>query len=344
MDTSLVIINQDAPRALEMIGAAANSAATHHLLADYQARKSSETLRRQRADIALFASYLLAAGVLVEPGAMAVDLALWRGVTWGLVDGFNRWSLAQAYAIGSVNVRLATIKTYCALAARAGAISAQELALIKTVHGYRAEEGRNVDEKREQSATRTRRPDARKAEPVSISPTHAALLKKQPAATSKGRRDALIVCLLVDHGLRVGEIAALNLSALDLDTGMLTFYRRKVHKVQIHQLTPDTWQAARAYLGILSEHDQDTPLFTGPCSKGRISERTINARIAALGKRLDIAALSPHDGRHFWATDAVRNGTDIKSLQDAGGWSSPAMPLRYAESGKIANEGVKLSS
>ena len=34
--------------------------------------------------------------------------------------------------------------------------------------------------------------------------------------------------------------------------------------------------------------------------------------------------------------------TDIKSLQDAGGWSSPAMPLRYAETNKIANQGVKL--
>lgn len=38
---------------------------------------------------------------------------------------------------------------------------------------------------------------------------------------------------------------------------------------------------------------------------------------------------------------ASRNGTPIRNLQDAGGWSSPAMP-RYAQAQEIANEGVIL--
>jgi hypothetical protein len=37
-----------------------------------------------------------------------------------------------------------------------------------------------------------------------------------------------------------------------------------------------------------------------------------------------------------------RKGTQIRALQDAGGWSSPAMPLRYAESARIANEGAEV--
>jgi hypothetical protein len=32
----------------------------------------------------------------------------------------------------------------------------------------------------------------------------------------------------------------------------------------------------------------------------------------------------------------------IDGLQDAGGWSSPAMPLRYVEAAKVANEGVRV--
>lgn len=36
------------------------------------------------------------------------------------------------------------------------------------------------------------------------------------------------------------------------------------------------------------------------------------------------------------------HGTDIKALQTACGWNSPAMPLRYAEENTIANEGVVL--
>ena len=39
----------------------------------------------------------------------------------------------------------------------------------------------------------------------------------------------------------------------------------------------------------------------------------------------------------------MRGGTDLKSLQDAGGWKSPAMPLPYVESQAAANQGVKLA-
>ena len=73
-----------------------------------------------------------------------------------------------------------------------------------------------------------------------------------------------------------------------------------------------------------------------------MSERAITSRVADLGQSIGVAGLSAHDCRHYWATQAARNGTAIDRLQDAGGWNSPAMPLRYVESAKIANEGVKL--
>jgi len=52
--------------------------------------------------------------------------------------------------------------------------------------------------------------------------------------------------------------------------------------------------------------------------------------------------LSAHDCRHTWATLATRSGTPLDRLQDAGGWASPTMPLRYIEVAKIANQGVRL--
>jgi integrase len=55
-----------------------------------------------------------------------------------------------------------------------------------------------------------------------------------------------------------------------------------------------------------------------------------------------LKGLSAHDGRHSWATKAVRSGTDPFALQEAGGWNSLAMPRRYVEAARIANEGVKL--
>lgn len=38
------------------------------------------------------------------------------------------------------------------------------------------------------------------------------------------------------------------------------------------------------------------------------------------------------------------SGTDQLALQEAGGWASPAMPRRYVERAKIANDRVKLQT
>jgi len=317
------------------IGQTANFIAQQSVLQDYQDRKSQQTLRRQKADIALFEQFLASAGHKVE--GLVYDLAVWSFVTWGLVEAFNRWQLEQGYATGSINVRLATIKVYVQLSAKAGHIPHQEFALIKTVQGYRLTDARNVDEKREQ----TRRPDAKKEMPVSLSPVHAALLKKQPD-TKKGRRDSLLMCFLLDHGLRVSEVADLNISSVNVQSGQLTIYRHKTNKTQIHDLSSDTYQAARLYLADCDPGQE--PLFMGICSKDRVSTSSLNERVTQLGKFIGVKGLSPHDCRHFYATDALKNGTDIKSLQDAGGWNSPAMPLRYAESAKVANSGVKLTA
>jgi len=64
--------------------------------------------------------------------------------------------------------------------------------------------------------------------------------------------------------------------------------------------------------------------------------------VGVLGRRVGIENLSPHDCRHYWATRATKLGTHIKNLQQAGGWNSPYMPIRYAEDNAIANEGVIL--
>jgi integrase len=69
---------------------------------------------------------------------------------------------------------------------------------------------------------------------------------------------------------------------------------------------------------------------------------SITRRVRTLGEALGIDHLSAHDCRHYWTTAAFRGGNDIKTIQDAGGWTSPYMPLRYAQSQKIANKGLKL--
>lgn len=102
--------------------------------------------------------------------------------------------------------RVATVRRYCDLAFRAGHLTEEAHALIKTVKGYTGDERRNVDEKREMT-----RNGYKKALPTSITYEQAEALKAQDDP-----RDALLMCLLIDHGLRCGEVAGLRVENFDL--------------------------------------------------------------------------------------------------------------------------------
>ncbi len=320
-------------------GQAANRAAARHRFEDYRSRRAPETLRRQDADLQLFADFL--SRVQITAGDLANDPDAWRGITWGLVEAFVKWQLMESYAVPSINVRLSTVKTYSRLAFQAGAISAEEHALIRAVKGYSLKEQRRVDERRAPNIRR----GLKKAHPVKITLEQAQSLKNRPN-NPQGRRDRLLMCLLLDHGLRVGEISGLMVENLDFDQNLLRFYRSKVSKEQVHRLSQATVKALTAYRDyrdilpsgkLLRRSRKDDSL-----GKAGMTSRAITLRVRTLGEELGIFGLSAHDCRHYWATTAARNGTDPFSLQEAGGWSSLAMPRRYVEEQEIANQGVKL--
>jgi len=340
--TELIIINQDTPGALALAGQAANRAAASGVFADYQDRKAANTLRRQEADLALFRSFLKTAGI--HTGDLANDPEAWRGMTWGLVAAFQRWQLDQGYSVDTINVHLSSVKVYARLAMQAGTITAETAALIRSVNGYSRKEALRVNEKRTENDIPTRR-GYKKAEAVHIPRDLARRLKQQPD-TPQGRRDALLMCLLLDHGLRAGEVNILEGNHFDLKSGELRFYRPKVNKEQTHRLTDDTLRAARAYI-----EGGEAPAIgsiwrtsrkNGQLEGQGMNERTLTERVRSMGEAVGLQGLSCHDCRHYWATQAARNGTDPFSLQEAGGWSSLAMPRRYVEAGLIANAGVNL--
>ena len=62
-------------------------------------------------------------------------------------------------------------------------------------------------------------------------------------------------------------------------------------------------------------------------------------RVRVLGARIGVEGLSAHDCRHYWATYWA-DKVDVLRLQEAGGWSSLAMPRRYIEESEVANEGM----
>ena len=345
-EQAIVTVGATVPAVPQDLGRAANEAAARSAFADYRSRKAANTLRRQDADLALFARYLAEIGDGSAPTGEALTTApaAWRGITWGLVEGFTRWMLRQGYAIGSVNVRLSTVKTYAKMATKAGALDRQELAMIRLVEGYPHKEARRINDRRAEAEIPTR-VGAKKASPVSLTADQVGALKDRPD-TPQGRRDAVVTHLLLDLGLRVGELARLTVGDVDLEAQEIAIYRPKVDKTQTHRLINGSFAVVKSWL------QTDAPVIGpllrasrkgGALTDAGMTERAITERVRYLGERVGVEGLSAHDCRHAWATLAARNGTPIDRLQDAGGWASVAMPMRYIESARIANEGVRLA-
>jgi integrase len=339
---------------LAYAGQVANDHAAQGVFVDYLSRKSDNTIRSQAASLTRFGDYLdrigesigqsfgadmamFAEAVAAFPDGPAPDADAWQGISWGLVEGFRNWMVQQGDAVSTINARLSAVKTYAKLAMKAGALTPEEYAVIRTVAGYSQKEAKRVNERREV----TRR-GHKKAQHVSIDKKQARKLKKQPD-TPQGRRDALMMGLLLDHGLRVGEVARLQVSDFDLKAGEMRFYRPKVDKTQTHQLSGDTQRALQAWF-----ENGDAPAVgpllrasrkNGELTEAGMTEWSISQRVRTLGERIGLDGLSAHDCRHYWATFWA-DKVDVLRLQEAGGWSSLAMPRRYVEESEIANEGM----
>ena len=366
--------NGDSPT-LSQVAQLANHAAVNYIFADYQQRRSAQTLRTHAAALMLWTAYLDSINALEVIGAAAADWTLaqydaaglemmdeyakvqdiaielvyvthfcqndpaaWRGISWGLVEGFVKWLLNQGYSISSVNNRLASIRVYVRLAAKAGVISPTEYALIREVRGYGQTEGKRIDEKRPST-----RIGHKKEEAIVLTAQQARLLKNNHSPTPQGIRDRLMICLMLDLGLRSSEVSGLKVADF-AEPGNVVVYRQKTDTTDRMALSADIHQALTDYKPYMRRSGS---LLRGSRKGGKLTDdvmsvRAIGSRVKALGHDiLDIWELSPHDLRHTWATQAAKHSSPF-ILRDAGGWTNMQTPSRYVERAKTVNEGIKL--
>jgi len=340
----------DSHSSLAIAGATANEAAAQYLFQKYRETKSVNTLKRHQYDLRLFSDYLLAAGVVPHKRPFATEPNAWAGMTWGLIEGFVAWQIREGFSIASTNARLSTVKSYAALAVKAGSIDRQEGTLIGSVKGYSRNEGLNLDEKREVT-----RVGHKKAHAVSINDEQALLLKRAEKNSPASLRNQLIMTLLLEHGLRASELVSLTAESFDFDEQTLTFWRKKTKEWTTHELTVGAYKTAVSYLPLMPAEGQ---IFLGSRKGGELTTGTLNRiTLSRLVQRLGVHAgfyrveiwfnhkgeprerkigtLSAHDCRHYCATDMARKGYTIKKLMDWFGWTSPAMAMRYVESAEI---------
>src|SRR5256885_13070758 len=117
-DETAIIVPPSA--SLAGISAKADEYARATRLTRYHEGLRDETIRRQKTDLLTFAKFLASIGV--QAGDFYHDLNAWQGISAGLLEAFIEWQKIAGYAIGSINVRLATMKAYCHLAYDVGVL------------------------------------------------------------------------------------------------------------------------------------------------------------------------------------------------------------------------------
>lgn len=140
--------------------------------------------------------------------ALANDPSIWATITWQHITGYFQWQAAQRYSHGTVRQNLAGLRGYAIRAFEAGFFSQETLDGLRFLMTM----PRGTSIGRHQFLGRIG------PKPVLISSEQAILLKWQ-SDTPIGRRDALLMSLLLDHGLRGSEIVKLHVEDFLLPSG-----------------------------------------------------------------------------------------------------------------------------
>jgi len=142
-------------------------------------------------------------------------------------------------------------------------------------------------------------------------------------------RDRAVLIVLLDTGLRAGELVSLNRRSIDWESGRFTVIG-KGDKERAGELSAYARAALRCALEL--REDTDPALFTGP--KGRLTpsglRQMISRRAREAGIRDDVRRLV-HGFRATFAKAYILQGGDLESLRRLLGHTSIAMAAHYAQ-------------
>ncbi|QHK22202.1 tyrosine recombinase [Pseudarthrobacter psychrotolerans] len=287
--------NQELPRAFEQ----ALAGFGRYLTAERA--RSGHTLRAYLSDLRSLLEYAAAEGITDLPGLELGTLRRWLGAQ--SQAGMSRATLAR---------RSATSRSFTTWAVREELIE-------------------------NDPALRLRAPKAEKSLPgVLQSQQLLRLLNSLEEAAADGSpvkvRDRAMVELLYATGLRVGELAALDVDDLNPDRRTL----RVVGKGNKERTVPygvpaalavDDW--LRRGRPLLVTGHSGPALFLG-ARGNRVDQRQVRTVVNALFEALgDTSATGPHALRHSAATHLLDGGADLRAVQEILGHSSLATTQIY---------------
>lgn len=161
------------------------------------------------------------------------------------------------------------------------------------------------------------------------------LLHAQNDTSIAGLRNRAMLELFYSSGLRLGELAGLNVMDLDFDQALVKV-RGKGRKERIVPVGAPARKVLQEYLAKTREVRKKTsedvfnsPLFLN-LRGARITARSIARIVDEATKKSKIGRkISPHALRHTFATHLLNAGADLRSIQELLGHESLSTTQKY---------------
>ncbi len=262
---------------------------------------SVHTLRNYRIDLASFSAYFQAArGGSFEPGSItSVELRAYLS------------SLYEKNAKTSIARRFAALRSFYKFLFRKGLVEA------------------DVAERVPLPRTEKRLPRH-----LSLEETER-LLAAPESASALGLRNRAILELLYSTGLRVAELAALDVDDVtgipETEGGTLRVVG-KGRKERIVVCGATARRAVAAYLARREEfgpEEDESALFLNSRG-GRLTVRSIERMVEVQARAAGLPGdVTPHTLRHSFATHLLANGADLRVIQELLGHSSLSTTQKY---------------
>ncbi|HFB83245.1 tyrosine recombinase [Thermosulfuriphilus ammonigenes] len=144
-------------------------------------------------------------------------------------------------------------------------------------------------------------------------------------------RDRAILEVLYGTGLRVSEVAGLNLDDISFEPGLVRVFG-KGRKERLVPLGEAACQAIKDWLPLrerLLKDPAERALFVNNRGR-RLTARSIHRLVRDRGRVAGLARpLHPHLLRHSYATHLLEGGADLRAIQEMLGHASLATTQRY---------------
>ncbi len=218
----------------------------------------------------------------------------------------------HGYARSSVARKLAAVRSFLRFLKREGLLTANTWEIVST-------------------------PKKEKKLPQFLYVDEVDLLLQTPLhSTPLGCRDNAILELLYGAGVRVKELVDLNLSAVNLDEGVI-LVRGKGRKERIVPMGGYAKQALAVYLNksrptLLAKNKKrtdDGAFFLNRFGE-RLSDRSVRRLVGDYSRKSGQGSgISPHVLRHSFATHLLNGGADLRAVQEMLGHASLSTTQLY---------------